>query len=53
MIFLYIFLLNFFSFVAFGGKNGKILTKIDDFWKLILNKSLYTEGTVQEIGVIS
>ena len=30
-----------FSFVAFGGKKGKILTKIDDFWKLILNESLY------------
>ena len=41
MIFLYFFLLNFFSFVAFWDKTVKILTKIDDFWKLILNKSLY------------
>jgi hypothetical protein len=36
-----LFLLKIFSFLAFWGKKGKILTKISDFWKLFLNTSFY------------
>jgi hypothetical protein len=40
MIFL-ISVLKIFCFLAFWGKKGKILTKISDFWKLILSTSFY------------